>query len=478
MSLFALLLSAVLTTTGVFAAGNLKEDATNGPSELRSNTAESGFVSIEANGKDSGKVPPTRSGSKHRKSEGDFSLDKTHRHDRGYGPFTVKPELLPDLTVQSITRQNNSLTIALTNVGHSDIDPTQFAVTGSSGRTAIYIDDMNTARFHYSWATLSNTDFLAVGGLTEIAPMVLTAEAHVKACVDSTNLVHESNEGNNCTTIKFPRSLPDLVVQDVFFADHNDDRGFRQLSYVLANIGGYDVDSVNVGIRYGPSANGPHSAYPHLSFAMGKTDIYFEQTTNPLDNNWLSCCSLDWHATHSYIDFLAVGGSTTFTGSHHTGAEPSGPGGSFVAMVCVDSMDVVPESNEQNNCKTVFLNPHAFRVRLSANTNSISESGGISTLTATLYAPGTVTPFAQPGSDVTVNLSYSGSAIAGTDYSKSDAITIRAGDTSGSILIAGIADLISEGTETIIADISTVIGAREQSVSQATISVLDDDIVG
>ena len=149
-----------------------------------------------------------------------------------------------------------------------------------------------------------------------------------------------------------------------------------------------------------------------------------------------------------------------------------------MAMVCVDSMDVVPESNEQNNCKTVFLNPHAFRVRLSANTNSISESGGISTLTATLYAPGTVTPFAQPGSDVTVNLSYSGSAIAGTDYSKSDAITILAGDTSGSILIAGIADLTPEGTETIIADISTVIGAREQSVSQVTLSVLDDDIAG
>ena len=197
---------------------------------------------------------------------------------------------------------------------------------------------------------------------------------------------------------------------------------------------------------------------------------------------FLNCCPHEWYATQPDTEFLNAGASTTFTGAHDTSRhldEPSGPHGEYEVMVCVDVLDVVPEIYEQNNCRTEFLRPQAFWVALSANLNSMDENGGSVTLTANLYAPGyPLTPIAQRRADVTIGLSYSGSAQAGTDFAKYDSITIPASQTSASVPITGIDDSEVEGEETIVVDIASVIGAWELSLSQVTIHLVDDEIAG
>ena len=79
----------------------------------------------------------------------------------------------------------------------------------------------------------------------------------------------------------------------------------------------------------------------------------------------------------------------------------------------------------------------------------------------------------------TVNLLFSGTADNGTDYSLSGtAITIAAGNTSGSITVTGVNDLLNDEAETVIVDIASVSGgngATESGTQQATITITDDD---
>jgi hypothetical protein len=411
---------------------------------------------------------------------------------------TPEPEMLPDLMVRDIVIEDHYLTIKVVNWGQSDVDSVQFTSGANSGLTDIYIDDLVSPRFSYSWATQANLNFLTVGGETDIAPITLTSGAQVMACVDSSNAVQESDETNNCKTVTIDRTPPDLRVKDIFFAGHTDSRGFRQVSFVLENAGGEDIDPGTVDGHYNGTAvqKGPHAMYPNYTGpAFGFTDFYYEPSTaahtyntgGPVGFQFTNCCppgssGVVWYATQPDIEFLDAGASTTFTGAHDTSRhldEHSGPHGEYEVMVCVDVLDVVPEIYEQNNCRTEFLRPHAFWVNLTTTQNSIDENGGVLSLTVNLYAPGyPLTPIAQRRGDVTVGLSYSGSAQAGTDFAKYDSITIQAGQTSASLPITGIDDSVFESEETIIVDIASVIGAWELNLSQVSIDLIDDEVAG
>jgi hypothetical protein len=107
-------------------------------------------------------------------------------------------------------------------------------------------------------------------------------------------------------------------------------------------------------------------------------------------------------------------------------------------------------------------------VTLSVSPSEIAENGGVATLTATLSE---VTTF-----DVEVNLSLSGTAISGDDYSIPGLlITIAAGSLTGSIDITAIDDSLVEGNETIIVDITTTANAVELGQQQVTVNIIDDD---
>ncbi|MBE3668648.1 hypothetical protein BOO25_06735, partial [Vibrio navarrensis] len=110
-------------------------------------------------------------------------------------------------------------------------------------------------------------------------------------------------------------------------------------------------------------------------------------------------------------------------------------------------------------------------ISLAADTNTINEDGGVSTLTASLAN----SLYNQWPEDITVNLSYSGSATVTTDYTKSDSISISAGSSSGTAAVTGVADTLYDAAsaETVIVDVSSVSVGTEYGTQQQTISIID-----
>src|SRR5262249_16153103 len=78
---------------------------------------------------------------------------------------------------------------------------------------------------------------------------------------------------------------------------------------------------------------------------------------------------------------------------------------------------------------------------------------------------------------VTVNYTVTGTATSGTDYTAlTGSITIPAGQTSATITIAGLADTLVEGTETVTVELREGFGYNVGPISNrtATASILDN----
>ena len=95
----------------------------------------------------------------------------------------------------------------------------------------------------------------------------------------------------------------------------------------------------------------------------------------------------------------------------------------------------------------------------------------------------TLTLTETPATDVTVTLSYSGTATDGTDYTGVTTVTIPAGSTSQTFTIATLEDLIVEGDETIVIDIASVSGGgfeepvtEDPAANQVTTTITDNDL--
>lgn len=107
----------------------------------------------------------------------------------------------PDLVIQDIyVDEDYKLTIVQANEGTSRAGT-------MNGRTKIYID--GSLDWTYTWSTLSDTSFLRAGGSAELQPEVMEGIHVVKACIDTADIVSESDETNNCLEVELG---PDLVI--------------------------------------------------------------------------------------------------------------------------------------------------------------------------------------------------------------------------------------------------------------------------
>ncbi len=83
---------------------------------------------------------------------------------------------------------------------------------------------------------------------------------------------------------------------------------------------------------------------------------------------------------------------------------------------------------------------------------------------------------ATSSQNVTVNFGFSGAATAGSDYSASStSLLIPAGQLSGSITLTALDDLLAEGNESLLVEITSVTNANENGTQQVTASITDDD---
>jgi hypothetical protein len=141
--------------------------------------------------------------------------------------------------------------------------------------------------------------------------------------------------------------------------------------------------------------------------------------------------------------------------------------GNETVVIDITSVSNGTENGTQQATVTITDNETTPTVTLSVAPSSITE-GNSSSVTATLSN--------ATGTAVTVNLSYSGTATDGSDYSSISSITIPALATSANVAIAATDDAIYEPTQSIIIDISTVSNATESGTQQATISILDNEV--
>lgn len=141
-------------------------------------------------------------------------------------------------------------------------------------------------------------------------------------------------------------------------------------------------------------------------------------------------------------------------------------------IVDISSLSAGNEGSVSQKMVTIMDAQSAPTVTLSTGNSTVAENAGRSMITATLsnatYA------------DVTVNLSYAGTATSGgVDYNTaSSSITIPAGSTSASAVagITAVDDAVLEGDETIIIDIVSVSGgsAAENGSQQLILTISDD----
>ncbi len=156
-------------------------------------------------------------------------------------------------------------------------------------------------------------------------------------------------------------------------------------------------------------------------------------------------------------------GSITLTGLNDFTFE-----GDESVVVDVTSVTGGTENGTQQVTATIVDDDSAPSVTLALAPSSMVENSGTATVTARLSNPST-----QP---VTVQLDFTGSATSNSDYSPSGvAITIPAGQTSGSITLTGVNDFTFEGTESVVVDVTSVTGGTENGAQQVTLSIADDE---
>lgn len=136
-------------------------------------------------------------------------------------------------------------------------------------------------------------------------------------------------------------------------------------------------------------------------------------------------------------------------------------------IVDISSVTNGTESGTQQATVTITDDDAAPTVTLSTGATSIAETGGSTTVTATLSA--------ASGQTVTVNLALSGTATTTTDYTLGTTITIPAGSTSAAINLNSVSDVLDEDDETVIIDIASVTNGTESGTQQKTVTITDDD---
>ncbi len=183
----------------------------------------------------------------------------------------------------------------------------------------------------------------------------------------------------------------------------------------------------------------------------------------------------------SGTDFQQLGGSVTI------------PAGATTASIDVSTLqDALVESDETiqitlisaSGSSQVSLNPTASSATLTLTDDDAAQVSLVAVRDAeesgSVVGEFQVRLSTASDSDTTVRYIVTGSATAGTDYiALSGSVTLAAGETTATIMVAAIDDALSEGSENIALTLSQVDGDEDitlnAELSQAAIEIIDDE---
>lgn len=138
-------------------------------------------------------------------------------------------------------------------------------------------------------------------------------------------------------------------------------------------------------------------------------------------------------------------------------------------VVDIDSVTNGTENGTQQQTATILDDDDPPTVTLNVGSPTIVEASGSTSFTAELNT--------VSGRDVTVNLTFSGTADGGgIDYNTTaTAIVITAGQISNAITVTAAQETLYEVNESIVVDIDTVTNGTESTAQQETTTIIDDD---
>ncbi|WP_284381999.1 tandem-95 repeat protein [Litoribrevibacter albus] len=240
--------------------------------------------------------------------------------------------------------------------------------------------------------------------------------------------------------------------------------GSQQQTIIITD----DDDSATVSLSVSNNTIAEAAGTSTLTATLDKAT--FEDVTVSLGYTGTASNGSDYTTSASFITIVAgqTTGSIILTAASDTSVETNE---TIIVDIAGVSGGSASESGTQQQTVTITDDDSAL-VTLTVSDSSIAEAAGTSTVTAVLDK--------ATFEDVTVSLGYTGTASSGSDYEvPAGAITISAGQISGSTLLTSMADSLIETDETIIVDVTGVSGgsASESGAQQQTVTITDDDSV-
>ncbi len=297
-----------------------------------------------------------------------------------------------------------------------------------------------TVNLAYSGTATNTTDYTRSGASIVIAAGATTGTVTITGVNDATD---EDDE---------------TVIVDIASVTNGTESGTQQ---VTATISDDDAaPTVTLGVTGSPLAENGGIATVTATLSAASAKII---TVN-LSYSGTATNTTDYTRSGASIVIAAgaTSGTVTITGVNDAVIESA-----ETVIVDIASVTNGTESGTQQVTATIADDDFPT-VTLGVSGSPFAENGGVATVTATLSA---TAPY-----DVTVNLSYSGTATNVSDYTRSGtAITITAGNTSGTVSLTGVNDVNDEADETVIVDIASVINGTESGTQQVTATISDDD---
>ena len=271
------------------------------------------------------------------------------------------------------------------------------------------------------------------------------------------NILNRSSDNSSIYSVK--------ILEDDNNNFENNYWGTTTESEIQSLIYDYDDDFELGEVDYDPylsalDTDAPIAPPTNVTKAVSGSDVVLSWTANSESDVAGYKIYYGNPTGYSYDNSVDLGNVTTYTVS-------GGDISTEYAITAYDSsLDGTDDQVDGN--ESWFSVSNEVKVTLSTSATTIAEPSGSATITATLDN--------TSSADVTVNLSYSGTATNGSDFSGATSITVSAGSTNGIITLSVTDDLDLEPTETIIIDITDVTGAVENETQTLTINIEDDEV--
>ncbi|OVE82582.1 hypothetical protein BVY04_00655 [bacterium M21] len=343
-------------------------------------------------------------------------------------------------TVVAITDDDVSPTVTLSSSG-SPIAEAGGTSTLTATLSAVAGRDVTVNLGFSGTATGNNTDYSTASAIT-VAAGDTTSTAIITAVQDA---LDEDDE---------------TVIVDVASVTNGTEDGTQQQTITITDDDAVPTVTLSVTTSI-TEASGVATLTATLSAASSK-----DVTVNLAYSGTATGSGTDYTASGTTI--VITSGNSSATGTV-TATQDSLTEGDETIIVDISGVTNGTESGTQQETVTIVDDEAIPSVVLTTDVSGIAEAAGMATLTATLATTSDL--------DVTVNLTYSGSATgSGTDYTASaSSILITAGNTTGTVTVTAAQDVLVEGNETVIVDIDSITNGTEDGVQQQTVTITDDD---